>query len=148
MVPIDILKNKNVFFGLADDEIGKIAEIAYQTAYQKGAVIFHEGDTGDALYIVDSGSVEIYQKREDGGGVKLATLPVGSVMGEVTLIHIEPRSATAIAAEDETELVVVRNRDLAALFKTDRELLVVILLNLTRILSKRLRVADRKLALS
>ena len=76
----------------------------------------------------------------------MTTLPAGSIMGEVTLVHIEPRSATAIAAVDGTEVVVLRNTELADLFKEDRELLVVILLNITRILSKRLRSATSRVS--
>jgi CRP/FNR family cyclic AMP-dependent transcriptional regulator len=148
MIAIDVLKNKSVFFGLGDEQLRKIAAIAYQAAYEKGTVLFREGDRGNALFIVEAGAVDLYQKREEEGGVKLATLPVGAVMGEVTLVHIEPRSATAIAAVGETEVVILKNIDLAALFMEDRELLVVILLNITRILSKRLRVADQKLTIS
>jgi len=148
MIAIDVLQNKSVFFGLGDEQLRKIAAVAYQVAYDKGTVLFREGDSGDALFIVEAGAVDLYQKREEDGGVKLATLPVGAVMGEVTLVHIEPRSATAIAAVEETEVVVLKNIDLAALFNEDRELLVVILLNITRILSKRLRNADQRLTVS
>ncbi len=144
MIEIDVLKNKNVFFGLDDEQLRKIAAVAYQAAYQKGAVLFREGDRGDSLFIIESGTIDLHQKREFEGGVKLGTLPAGSIMGEVTLVHIEPRSATAIAAVDETEVVVIKNIDLIDLFLEDRELLVVILLNITRILSKRLRIATSK----
>ncbi len=145
MIDIDVLKNKNVFFGLDDEQLRKIAAVAYQVAYEKGTVLFREGDRGDALFIIEAGAVDLYQKREEEGGVKLATLLVGAVMGEVTLVHIEPRSATAIAAKEATEVVVLKNIDLVALFLEDRELLVVLLLNITRILSKRLRNADQRL---
>ena len=148
MIEIDVLQNKSVFFGLGDEQLRKIAAIAYQVAYEKGTVLFREGDRGDALFIVEAGAVDLYQKREEEGGVKLATLPAGSVMGEVTLVHIESRSATAIAAGEGAEVVVIKNIDLAALFMEDRELLVVILLNITRILSKRLRGADLRLTVS
>ena len=146
MIDIEILKNKSVFFGLGDEQLEKLAAVAYQAAYQKGALLFREGDRGDALFIVESGAIDLHQKREVEGGVKLTTLPPGSIMGEVTLVHIEPRSATAIAAVDGTEVVVLRNTDLADLFKEDRELLVVILLNITRILSKRLRTITSKIS--
>ena len=146
MIEIDMLQNKSVFFGLGDEQLRKIAAVAYQVAYDKGTILFREGDRGDALFIVEAGAIDLYQKREEEGGVKLATLPVGAVMGEVTLVHIEPRSATAIAAVDATEVVVLRNIDLIDLFKEDRELLVVILLNITRILSKRLRTATSRMS--
>ena len=145
MIEVDVLRNKSVFFGLDDGQMEKLATVAYQTAYQKGAVLFREGDGGDSLLIVASGAIDLHQKREVEGGVKLTTLPVGAVMGEVTLVHVEPRSATAIAAVDGTEVVVLKNTDLVDLFKEDRELLVVILLNITRILSKRLRSATSRM---
>ena len=146
MIDIDLLKDKSVFFGLDDVQLEKLAVVAYQAAYQKVAVLFREGDGGDSLFIVASGAIDLHQKRDVEGGVKLTTLPVGSVMGEVTLVHVEPRSATAIAAVDATEVVVLKNTDLVNLFKDDRELLVVILLNITRILSKRLRSATSRMS--
>ena len=146
MIDIDLLKDKSVFFGLDDAQLESLAAVAYQAAYQKGAVLFREGDGGDSLFVVASGAIDLHQKRDVEGGVKLTTLPAGSVMGEVTLVHVEPRSATAIAAADGTEVVVLKNTDLVGLFKEDRELLVVILLNITRILSKRLRAVTSRMS--
>ena len=76
--------------------------------YEKGAVIFRQGDTGDTMYIVHSGAVEV--RREQGGASSVvARLGRGEFFGEMALVDREPRSATVAAAEP--SLVVPITRD-------------------------------------
>ncbi len=72
--------------------------------YQKGDVIFHEGEPGNAAYILESGSVEIV-KTVEGSKVRLATLRSGELFGEMAIIDGSPRMAAAEVVEDS---VVVR----------------------------------------
>lgn len=66
--------------------------------FAAGAVIFKEGDKADAVYFLESGSVEV--SRTDGGTkVVLAKLGKDAVFGEMALIDKKPRSATVIALE-------------------------------------------------
>ena len=143
-VSIEIFGNKELFFGLSDEQMGLLATVAEQVIYCDGQTIFNEGEMGDALVIVQSGGVDLFKKADHGGEIKLATLPAGAVMGEMTLINIERRSATAKAAGD-TIAVFLKNSDLVTIFNQDRELFIVLLINITRILSKRLRQANEKL---
>ena len=53
----------------------------------------------------------------------------------MTLINVEPRSATIRATED-TEVIFLMNTALGDIFQTERELFIVLLINMTRILSK------------
>ncbi len=143
-VSIEIFGNKELFFGLSDEQMELLGEVAEQVIYCDGQTIFNEGEMGDALVIVQSGSIDLIKKANDGEDVKLATLPAGAVMGEMTLINIERRSATAKAAGDAI-VVFLKNRELVNIFNQDRELFIVLLINITRILSKRLRQANEKL---
>lgn len=63
------------------------------TTYPQGAVIFNEGEHGDALYVVVEGEVAISVR-----GRVIDTLGAGELFGEMALIDAEPRSATARAA--------------------------------------------------
>ena len=70
--------------------------------YKTGDVIFKEGSHGVAVYIIDSGKVEI-SKDVQGKKFAIETLGPGDMFGEMSFIDHEPRSATATALED-TEL--------------------------------------------
>ena len=96
------------------------------------------------MFIVLSGKVDVLKKNREGREVKLATLSPGAIFGEMTLVNVEPRSAT-VSAVEEAVVVILKNSALSDIFMQDRELLIVILINIARILSKRLREANEKL---
>jgi CRP/FNR family transcriptional regulator len=73
-------------------------------------VIFHEGDPGDALFIVQSGLVKISLPGETGDEAILATLGPGDFFGELALLDGAPRSATATALEATETMVLPRDR--------------------------------------
>lgn len=140
----DILRDKSVFFGLSDDQLELIAGLCRRADFSRGETLFREGDPGDTLYIVESGKVELFRTRGDGSRVTLAVVAAGALLGEMSLVNIEPRSATGVAAAD-TRVIVLRNSHLAEILREDKDLLITLLLNITRILSKRLRLADQRL---
>jgi len=65
------------------------------TPFEAGQVIFEEGQPGNEMYVVQSGSVELR-----AGGQVLETVGEGGILGEMALVDREPRSATAVAASD------------------------------------------------
>ena len=67
---------------------------------QSGDVLFREGETGDVMFAVAEGKVELHH-----GGTVIETIGPGGILGEMALIDAGPRSATAQAA---TEALVVR----------------------------------------
>lgn len=72
--------------------------------FPAGATIFNEGEDGEQLYIVRSGSVAL-----QAHGQELETVGEGAIFGEMALIDREPRSATAVAKSD-CELVAIDKR--------------------------------------
>lgn len=82
-------------------------EELFGTVYPKGAVVFREGDEGDAFYLIQSGAVEV--SRETGGhkGV-LALLERGDFFGEMAIVDDERRSATVTAIADTRLLPITR----------------------------------------
>jgi eukaryotic-like serine/threonine-protein kinase len=78
-----------------------------QRTYPAGAVIVREGEPGDEAFIVTQGRCEAV-KEEGGRAVGLRTMGPGAVFGEAALLASQPRTATVVAREDLTVLVVAR----------------------------------------
>jgi len=70
-----------------------------------GEIIIHEGDVGDAAYMILSGRCRAY-RTVDGEQETLATMGVGDVFGEMALLLFEPRAATVEALDQVTVLVL------------------------------------------
>src|SRR5688572_12908824 len=76
--------------------------------YRKGQVIFHQGDDGDAMYLVESGLVKISAESVDGQEAILTEVRPGETFGELALLDGAPRSATAMAVDDTLTLRLPR----------------------------------------
>ncbi|MBR1658712.1 MAG: cyclic nucleotide-binding domain-containing protein [Oscillospiraceae bacterium] len=101
------------------EEIG--ADFKSADGFQKGQVIFRKGETGDCMYDIRRGSVGIYLNYGTPGEKLLRVLRVGSFFGEMGLIDREPRSADAVALEDDTLLLLVRDVDLPMMFSRRKD---------------------------
>jgi CRP-like cAMP-binding protein len=75
--------------------------------YDAGETVFHEGDPGREMFVVLSGSVEIYRQTEGDQTHSLATLGQGEMFGEMALVSEGRRFASARAVAPETRLVRV-----------------------------------------
>ena len=95
------LKSSPLFSALHGEELASVARVTEPVRFQEGDSLFHEGDPGDALYLVVSGSVRI-----DRGGNEIAILGPREAVGEMALLDGQPRSATATAVEPVTALYI------------------------------------------
>lgn len=82
------------------------AEI-FGTLYESGAVVFRQGDAGDAMYIIQSGAVEVSEAHE-GREMVVSVLGKGDFFGEMALFHAERRTATVTAARPTRLLALTR----------------------------------------
>src|ERR1043165_1108542 len=78
-------------------ELEHLAEEIDQVNYDAGATIFNEHDRGDALYILEEGSVRIWVMDEDVHAVTLAELKPGDFFGELAVLDRGERSSSATA---------------------------------------------------
>ncbi len=85
--------------------------------YQKGEIIFRQGDAGNCMYDIRWGSVGIYLDYGAKGEKKLAELSEDEFFGEMGMIDHAPRSATAVALENNTRLAEITEDDLGSLFR-------------------------------
>jgi CRP-like cAMP-binding protein len=109
--------------------------------YQDGEDIITQGNTGDSMYVVQSGRVEVVQESLKGGEQHLAFLEAGNFFGEMAVFEKEVRSATVRAAGDARVLKI----DKKTLLRRIREdpLLAV---NLLKTMSHRVRDLNNEIA--
>jgi len=90
------LKGMALLQALTAAEFDVIAAIVRRREFASGGDLFHEGDAGDGLYLVVSGDINVI-KQGPGGEHLLAKLGPGAVLGEMSLITSDTRSATGRA---------------------------------------------------
>ena len=123
-------------------EIGKL--------YRPGEVIFHQGDLGNCMYVIQSGTVEVVV-RHDAGECCLQTLSEGDVFGEMALFINEPRSAT-VRARNEVRALTLEKKSFLRRVHEDPSLAFNILQKLCHRVAdmngKLLRVTDSEAYMS
>ena len=82
-------------------------ETLNKTFVEKDQVIFREGDPGEAVYLVESGSIGIF-KTVEGEEIQLATMKEGELFGEMSIIDGSDRMAHAVALEDSVIVTLPR----------------------------------------
>jgi CRP-like cAMP-binding protein len=108
---IQALRRCALFAKVDDDTLALCASTLRIRRYRKNETIFHQGDPGDSLYIIESGSVKIVLPSPEGEeGAIIATLARGDFFGELALLDGAPHSATAVAIETTESLVLRRDR--------------------------------------
>lgn len=134
------LHSLELFADLKSGEIGELVHALHARTYRAGEVVFVQGDIGRALFILESGKVELTRAGADGKPVLLYTLKPGEFFGEMALLESLPRSATATAVEP-TRLHLLYRTKLDSLLNAHPRIGVSIMGHLARLLSARLRRA-------
>jgi len=101
---VEVLRNIPLFKKI---ELAKLKLLAFTSEHQEflpGEVLFHEGDVGDAAYIVLDGDADVMVETPRGQ-IKVATLGKNDIIGEIAILCDVPRTATIVAA---TGLVTLR----------------------------------------
>jgi CRP-like cAMP-binding protein len=108
---IDNLRRVEILAGLSDDELLRIAEVCKAVRVAAGTTLFHEGDEGDEIYIIHEGSVRVMinARRPDGTSAPstINMLYAGQCFGEMVLLNGATRSASVVAAEPTTLIVIL-----------------------------------------
>ena len=140
---VDLLRKMPVFGGLSNESLELIIEQAELVSVAAGEYFVRENDPGKSLFVLRSGSVVI-EKQWQGNAVELGRLSTGDCFGEMALIDFQPRSAS-IKAEVDCEAIEIESRSLRVLHKRDVEQYAMIMMNMGREVSRRLRKADERL---
>jgi CRP/FNR family transcriptional regulator, cyclic AMP receptor protein len=137
---LEALRSVPLFASLDDDAAVKLRSLLTQQELARGTQLFHKGDSGDALYLLESGRVRISIKDEDGVEVTLAELAQGDFFGEMALIDGRRRSADAHVVDDARFAILSRD-DFITFVKSNPD----VALEMMAALTERLRRTDELL---
>ena len=113
-----------LFAGLPHEALEALVEKLHLVQLSPGEVLFHEGDPGDALYVIVEGEVSV--QAEGPPRVEMARLGAGGFLGEVALMTDQPRSATISATQD-SELLRIDRQTLSQVLAQHGEVLAAVL---------------------
>jgi len=142
---IDNLRRVEIFAGLLDEELLKVADLCKALRVPVNKAVFDEGDGGEELYIIHEGSVRVMinSRRPDGAFAPstINMLYQGQCFGEMILLNSAVRSASVIAAEP-TTLIVIREPDFRHLCDAEPRIGYVVIRNLAQDLAYKLRSSN------
>ena len=112
----DDLANVELFNRLDEDELNEFAAVIDTEKVAAGDTLFRVGDSGESLFVVKTGEIELFIKDTTGQKIVLKVAVTDDLFGEISMLDNRPRSATAIALT-ESELFVLDRDDLLLLFQ-------------------------------
>lgn len=147
-VDFDFLRRCSLFGGLTDAALERVRTLMLRQRFPAGTVILAEGSINDRIYFIEQGRVEITKAAvTDGKSASrfIVSMCSGDTFGEMELLDVQPCEATVRAVED-TVTLSLSNRDLYLVSKSDMKAYALLIMNLARDLSRRLRHTDFLLA--
>ena len=131
-----------IFANMTENEIHHILRLAFEKKYPIGSTLFVEGMSGEVLYIIKTGKVDICKKTEKGELI-IASLGPGEFLGELSIIDEGKRSATARVVED-SELIVITKKVFHDMLTGDPAITSKLLMHFLKVNSARLRATDKR----
>ncbi len=133
---------QSTVFGAVSEAVWRrMTEAASTVRLAPDELLFDRGDAGDAAFLVVSGELEALATIEDGRSMRLASFGPGAVVGELSVLDGEPRSA-GVRATRRSELLRIPRQSVLDALEADP----AAALALMRTLARRLRSADVALA--
>ncbi len=133
-----LLKSIPIFEDLTSRELSIVERIAHRRSYGQGEAIFHEGDPGVGIYVVQEGEICILSENPN---TVLGELSSGEFFGEIAILNETPRSATARAKTTSVVLAFFKE-DLFQIIRDNPRMGVKILSSLASLAGRRLIVAN------
>lgn len=137
---IECLQTSDLFAGLGDETLARIAALCQTEFYQAGAVIFSEGDPADKLYVLIEGIVTI-RIQPAPGGKSFVVQPIekkAGVFGWSGLADPSIYTASAVCATD-ARVIAIDGEKLMALLEESPSAGLVVMKRLVTIIGTRLR---------
>ena len=140
------LREIGLFGALSDEVLDHLAKSLRTMRAAPGETVFKEGDgAAHEMFVVLDGEMEVTKRSRRGRDTRIAILGPGDWFGEMSVIDMQSRSAT-VRALAPSRLIRMSSEDMDALYRHDLKSYALIVLNVARDLSRRLRVTDGILA--
>ncbi len=144
-VEIDEIRDIGLFGGLGDDVLESLLQELRVIELEPGALVFRENERGREMFVLLGGEIEVMKQSKRDVPSRVAMLGPGDWFGEMSILDVMPRSAT-VRAIAHSRLLRISASDLESLYRRDTKSYALLVLNLAREMSRRLRVADALLA--
>lgn len=138
-IPSNILKNVPLFSSLSEQELEVIAKMAVRKSCPAHTLVISEGDTDTALYVIESGRLEVFLMDESGKEIVLDTKGPEDYFGEMALLDDAPRSASVTSLEA-SSFLVIQGREFRTYVSTHPNVAI----NLLVALSHRIRILNEQ----
>lgn len=138
----------SMFGGLTDQQLERVRPLLKEHTYKKGDYILRQGEPNATVYFIVSGDVRVQKHREELSQEEreIAILHAGDSVGEMELIDIQSCAASVVCLTD-VQVITLSNRDLYILSHEVPAIYTMIIMNLARDISRRLRSTDQLLAM-
>jgi CRP/FNR family cyclic AMP-dependent transcriptional regulator len=137
---VETLRQVPLFESLDDEAAHELCELLENLDCKAGTLLCRAGDAGDAMYLIEEGTVRIFVRAKDGHEVTLTELQRGDFFGEMALLDDKPRSADARVVENARLAVLSREHFLSATRRNPN-----VALEMLTALTNRLRQTDELL---
>jgi CRP/FNR family cyclic AMP-dependent transcriptional regulator len=136
-----MLENVPIFAGLDGHALHLLLEHTSEQDHPEGGLIVQEGEKSNSMFVIASGRVRVCKNFGETGEIELATLGAKEFFGEMCIVDTLPRCAT-IQAKEPSTVFSISSMAFYRLYKTMHTQHSILVLNIARDLSRRLRNLD------
>ena len=134
-----------IFAGMKEDALAVLFQRAETLPAAEGGVIVREGEPGSKFYLIKSGAVRVMKRLGTADEVLLARLAARDFFGEMCILETLPRAAS-VQAMEASELIALPSGAFYQLYQAQPAQYSILVLNIARDLSRRLRKLDEAYA--
>ncbi len=136
MIDTESLQHYSLFGGMVPKQIEKIRPLMILSTHSKGDIVVREGEPNDRIYFILDGRVEVVK-----GDFVISELGEGDSFGEMELLDVQPSAAT-VRAMGPLSVAAISNRAIHQIYRMDPKAFALMMMNLARDISRRLRRMD------
>jgi len=100
-------KHKSIFCDISKSEVSELSDSKGCNLYNKGQVVFHEGNRTNGIYCVNKGKIKLFQIGSEGKEQIIRFAKEGDIIGYRALLSDEPLSASATSLEEDTAICFI-----------------------------------------
>ncbi len=136
------LREIGLFGGLEEPMLEVLARELPLQQVGVGTCVVAEGDAAREMFVVVSGELEVVKRSPGGSDVRVAMLGPGDWFGEMAILDVQPRSATVRSLAPSVLAKLSAEHVDQLLYRRDLKAYALLIMNIAREMSRRLRVAD------